>query len=295
MGTDSGRCFGCAEAVPGWAAALSPANGLAVAVYALLALDAALAVLAVALDVWSDVLVGGLLDAPGDTDLDEVDAVHSAAQILNEVYPTLALATAVVFIVWFYRIRKNADLLLPNGHRLGRGWVIGAWFTPVAVLWFPWQLMVDCWRASAPLDAEGRRRTPPEKVIALWWSTWIGSIIVGRIAATMLKHVDPSVPGDLESLRSTIRVEAAGSALRLVAAIAAIMVVNRLTAMQLARRADVNPLAARAAQEARVHAVVSAPAAPPVSDAAPAPVSDAAPASVAASTSAAAPEGRPST
>lgn len=283
VGTDSGRCFGCAEAVPGWAAALSPANGLAVALYALLALDAALAVLAVAVDVWSDVLVGGLLDAPGDADLDDFDAVHSTAQTLNDVYSTLVLATIVVFIVWFYRIRKNADLLLPNGHRLGRGWVIGAWFTPVVALWFPWQLMVDCWRASAPLDAEGRRRTPSEKVIALWWSTWIGSIIVSRIAATMLKHVDPSVPGDLESLRSTIRVEAAGSALRLVAAIAAIMVVNRLTAMQLARRADVNPLAARAAQEARVHAMVSAPAAPPVSDAAPA------------SASAAAPEGRPST
>jgi hypothetical protein len=103
----------------------------------------------------------------------------------------------------------------------------------------------------------------------LWWSTWIGSLIVGRIAGAMVGHVDPLVPGDLESLRNTIRLEAAGSALRLVAAIAAIVVVNRLTAMQQARRADVNLLKARAAQEARVQALVAAPA--PAAAAAPAP------------------------
>ncbi|MER7755060.1 DUF4328 domain-containing protein [Kitasatospora sp. NPDC097643] len=251
-GTDSGRCFGCAEAAPGWAAALRPANGLAAAVYVLLGLNAVLAALVVAVDVRSDLLLGGLANSSSDAGVDDFDAVDSVANALNSVFLPLALATAVVFIVWFYRIRENAELLLPNGHRLGRGWTIGAWFTPVVLLWFPWQLMADCWRASAPLDAEGRRRTPSEKVLVLWWSTWIGSIVVGRIAGAMLKHVDLTVLDSVESLRTTIRVEAAGSVLRLVAAVAAIMVVNRLTAMQQARRADINPLAARAAQEARV-------------------------------------------
>ncbi|MFH8387517.1 DUF4328 domain-containing protein [Kitasatospora sp. NPDC018058] len=258
-GTDSGRCFGCAEAAPGWAAALRPANGLAVAVYVLLGLNAVVAAVVVAVDLWSDVLLGRVVDGSGEVGLGDFDAVKSVANTVNGVFIPLALATAVVFIVWFYRIRQNADLLAPNGHRLGRGWSIGAWFTPIVQLWFPWQLMVDCWRASAPLDAEGRRRTLSEKVLAVWWSTWIGSLIVGRIAGTMVRHVNPLVPGDLENLRNTIRVEAAGSALRLVAAIAAIVVVNRLTAMQRARRADINLLAARTAQEARVQALVSAP------------------------------------
>ncbi|MFF7990820.1 DUF4328 domain-containing protein [Kitasatospora xanthocidica] len=261
MGTDSGRCFGCAEAAPGWAAALRPANGLAAAVYVLLGLNAVLAAVVVAVDVWSDVLLGRVLDGSGDVGLDDFDAVKAVADVVNGIFLPLALATAVVFIVWFYRIRENADLLAPNGHRHGRGWAIGAWFTPVVLLWFPWQLMVDCWRASAPLDAEGRRRTVSEKVVALWWSTWIGSIVVGRIASTMVRHVDLTVIDNLESLRDTIRVEAAGSALRLVAAVAAILVVNRLTAMQQTRRADINPLAARAAQEARAQKLVSPPAA----------------------------------
>ncbi|MFF2146799.1 DUF4328 domain-containing protein [Kitasatospora sp. NPDC058190] len=261
VGTDSGRCFGCAEAAPGWAAALRPANGLAVAVYVLLGLNAVVAAAAVAVDIWSDLLLGRVVDGLGDVDFDDFDAMDSVAHAVNGVFIPLAMATAVVFIVWFYRIRQNADLLVPNGHRLGRGWTIGAWFTPIAQLWFPWQLMVDCWRASAPLDAEGRRSTPSEKILALWWPTWIGSLIVGRIAGIMVGPVHPLVPGDLEHLRNAIRVEASGSALRLVAAVAAIVVVNRLTAMQQARRVDVNPIAARTAQEARVQALVSAPAA----------------------------------
>ncbi|MFJ1935721.1 DUF4328 domain-containing protein [Kitasatospora sp. NPDC088160] len=259
-GTESRRCFGCAEAAPGWAAALRPANSLAIAVYVLLGVNAMLAAGAVVAGLWSDALLGQLAD--GSADLDDFDAVDSLVKGLNGVFLPLALVTAVVFIIWFYRIRQNADLLLPHGHRRGRGWTIGAWVTPFVLLWFPWQLMVDCWRASAPLDAEGRRRAVSEKVLVLWWSTWIGALVVNRIASSMMKHVNLTVLDSLEDLRETIRVETAGSALRLVAAVAAIVVVQRLTAMQWARRADINPLAARAAQvaaeEARAQAQAQA-------------------------------------
>ncbi|MFD0402400.1 DUF4328 domain-containing protein [Kitasatospora sp. NPDC127121] len=232
------------------------------AVYVLLGLNAVLAAAAVVADVWGDVLLGRLVDGSGDIGLDEFDALDSLANGLDKAVIPLMMVTAVLFIIWFYRIRQNADLLLPNGHRLGRGWTIGAWVTPVVLLWFPWQLMVDCWRASAPLDAEGRRRAVSEKVLVLWWSTWIGALVVNRIANSKMKYVDVTVLASLGDLRETIRVEAAGSVLRLVAAVAAIVVVQRLTAMQSARRADINPLAARAAQvaaeEARAQAQAQA-------------------------------------
>ncbi|WP_329485000.1 DUF4328 domain-containing protein [Kitasatospora sp. NBC_01246] len=249
-GTDSGRCYGCAEASPGWAAALRPANGLAAALYVLLGLDAVLAAVVVAADVRSDVILGGLLDGSDDVGFDDLDAVISVTDAVNGLTLPLFLATVVVFVIWFHRIRRNADLLMPGGHRHSSGWAVGAWFTPVVGLWFPWQLTVDCWRASAPLDAEGRRRTPSEKVVALWWATWTGSLVVGRVASSMTRQFDPTLD-DLASLRDAIRVETAGFALRLVAAVAAIMVVNRLTSMQQERRASTNPIAARAAQEAR--------------------------------------------
>ncbi|MBD0694056.1 DUF4328 domain-containing protein [Streptomyces sp. CBMA123] len=256
-GTDSGRCFGCAEAAPGWAAALNPANGLATAVSVLLGLNAAMAAVLVTIDVWSNVLTGRLLDGADDVGAEDFAPLKAVANALNGVLPPVALATVVVFIIWFHRTRKNADLLAPNGHRMGRGWTIGAWFTPIAQLWIPWQLMADCWRASAPLDPEGRRRPPSEAVLAVWWSTFVGSLVLGRVAATMTRHVGQMDSIDLENLRTGVWVEAGGAALRLVAAIAAILVVRRLTSMQRTRRADINLIAARAAQEARVKAVVS--------------------------------------
>ncbi|MFE6872740.1 DUF4328 domain-containing protein [Kitasatospora sp. NPDC057692] len=231
--------------------ALRPPNGLAAALYVLLGLNAVMAAVVVAADVWADVLLGGLLEGSDDVGFDDLDSVISVTDAMNGLAIPLFLATAVVFVIWFHRIRRNADLLLPNGHRHGSGWAVGAWFTPVVGLWFPWQLTVDCWRASAPLDAEGRRRTPSERVVALWWATWIGSLLIGRIASSMTRQFDPTF-GDLESLQSAGRVETVGFALRLVAAVAAIVLVNRLTAMQQERRADINPIAARAAHEARV-------------------------------------------
>ncbi|MFD9689690.1 DUF4328 domain-containing protein [Kitasatospora sp. NPDC059088] len=257
VGTDSGRCFGCAEAAPGWAAALRPANGLATALNVLLGLGAVAALAVVVLDVWLDVLAGQLLDGADGVDPDTPAALGSVVHTFNGAVVPVGLATVVVFILWFHRTRGNADLLLPKGHRLGRGWTIGGWFTPIVMFWFPWQLMVDCWRASAPLDAEGRRRTPSESIVAVWWLTWMGSLILGRLATLKSTGFTVRDYADLESLRIGLRLETAEEVLRLVAAITAILMVTRLTAMQRERRADINPLAARAAQEARVQAVTT--------------------------------------
>ncbi|WP_344445303.1 DUF4328 domain-containing protein [Kitasatospora nipponensis] len=259
MATESRRCFGCAQAAPGWPAAYRSANGRSVAVLVLLGLSALLSAAAVVIDLWSNALYGGVLDGADDISHDEIDALDALAHGLNTISILTTVATAVAFIVWFYRVRQNADLLAPNGHRLGRGWTIGAWFTPFVALWFPWQLMADCWQASAPLDADGRRRTLSQKVLVLWWSTWIGWLILGRIAGAMLKSVDMSTYDRMNNLRSVVLVEAAGSTLRLVAAVAAIVVVHRLTAMQQARRSAIDPIAAMTAR-----AVVGQGAVPPV-------------------------------
>lgn len=256
-GTDSGRCFGCAEAAPGWAAALKPANALATAVSVLLGLNAVMAGVLITVDVWSNVLTGRILDGADDVGPGDFEPLKAVARTLDALLPSLLLATAVVFIIWFHHTRKNADLLAPNGHRMGRGWTIGAWFTPIAQLWIPWQLMSDCWRASAPLDAEGRRSQPSQATVVIWWSALVASAVASRIAAVLTRHTDQMDSIDLENLRTGIWVEAGGAGLRLVAAIAAMLVVHRLTAMQRARRADINPLAARAAQEARTKAITT--------------------------------------
>ena len=72
----------------------------------------------------------------------------------------------VMFLVWFYRARVNAE-----GHgwpqRLSPGWAIGAWFVPVVNYWFPFWIMVDIWRAGLPEQA----RTKIAILPGVWWAS----------------------------------------------------------------------------------------------------------------------------
>jgi len=89
----------------------------------------------------------------------------------------LLLVVIPVFLVWFYRARKNADGR-GQEQRLGPGWAIGVWVTPIVNLWFPYQIMADIWRAN--LTAE--RRTNKAWLPGFWWGSWIAGDIFGLIA-----------------------------------------------------------------------------------------------------------------
>lgn len=110
-------------------------QGLAAALAIILAADAA---------VWLGAIALPLLGVPG----------------------SLGLAVAIaMFVVWFYRARVNAD-----GHgwpqRLPPGWAVWAWIVPVANFFFPFQIMVDIWRAGLPAEARANRATLP----GIWWT-----------------------------------------------------------------------------------------------------------------------------
>jgi hypothetical protein len=75
------------------------------------------------------------------------------------------LAAMVMFVVWLYRARVNAD---------GRGWpqrrppaaAIWCWFAPVVNLFVPFQIMADIWRAGLPAEARANPATLP----GTWWA-----------------------------------------------------------------------------------------------------------------------------
>jgi len=89
----------------------------------------------------------------------------------------LQLVVIPVFLVWFYRARKNADGR-GQDQRWGPGWAIGAWFVPVVWLWFPYQIMADIWRANLPAE----RRANAARLPGFWWGCWIAGDIFGAIA-----------------------------------------------------------------------------------------------------------------
>src|SRR5688500_17263313 len=82
----------------------------------------------------------------GDRDkLAEADLISGS---LGIVAALALLAAAVVFIVWLWRVRWNAEMFCRGEHRFTRGWVLGCWLVPVVNLWYPKQVVDDIVAAS---------------------------------------------------------------------------------------------------------------------------------------------------
>lgn len=163
--------------------------------------------------------VDGDFTAVADGRADRADELYAAAGMVQ----TIALiAATVLFLCWFHRVRVNAEVFDPFGHRMKRGWAVGSWFTPVVNLWFPRRITVDIWEASAPW---GARRSLA--LVNTWWTFWILSLLAGRAAWSSYRKAESS--WDLHGAAQQVMF---ADALDLVAAALAVALVLRLTRMQ---------------------------------------------------------------
>ncbi|MFE4517944.1 DUF4328 domain-containing protein [Kitasatospora sp. NPDC056783] len=168
--------------------------------------------------------VAGSDELADDSALMDAIGLHDAIGLLQTV---AMVASAVTFIVWFHRARVNAEVFEPHGHRFKRGWAIGSWFTPVVLLWFPWQIAVDTWQASARPDESGVRLPHPQPLLNLWWGTFVLSNLIGRFgaqSASSAKYAD--------DYQDAVAWLIASDLVEVAAAVLAILVVRRLTALQ---------------------------------------------------------------
>lgn len=104
------------------------------------------------------------------------EAADNLTLISVWLYAAIAVASGVVFIIWLWRAHHNAEVLSDGEHTRARGWVIGAWFVPIVLWWFPYQVVRDVWRATDPAT----RSIPGElrllrggSLVGLWWTCWI--------------------------------------------------------------------------------------------------------------------------
>ncbi|MFD7381930.1 DUF4328 domain-containing protein [Streptomyces anulatus] len=140
------------------------------------------------------------------------------------------LATAVLFIIWFHRTRRNAEVFESGVQRMGPGWAVGGWFVPIANLWFPYRVASGIWEASVRLDPDGGWRTVPKTVLNLWWGGWVVSVLASRIAVGQWNRAR-----EPEQISDAAALVAAADALDLVAAVLAIVYVRTVTRMQVER------------------------------------------------------------
>lgn len=115
-----------------------------------------------------------------DDELGRDDFLQSIAPIaILSVLQGLALvASAVVVIVWMYRIASNLRML-HRGTTWGPGWSIGGWFAPPLLNLIPFLVLREQWSASDPeVPVGGEWRSGSTSWLITAWFVVFGPVQV---------------------------------------------------------------------------------------------------------------------
>jgi Domain of unknown function (DUF4328) len=209
----------------------SSERGIGLVASVLIGLVASLSVLYAAAEWQHYRVVKAYVDGPiRDPDsIDNAELVVVALAVCN----LLALvAAAIVFIVWLWRVRWNAELFCRARHRHGRGWVIGSWFCPIVNLWFPKQIVDDVIAASdrrTPAQTEHLRGIPGTGLVWAWWLTWVGSLLLDGLVTSGVGRLD------VDGWLLVAGLSTASAVAYCVAAVLAIQVIGRVNESQTTR------------------------------------------------------------
>ncbi|MEU6125265.1 DUF4328 domain-containing protein [Streptomyces sp. NPDC047123] len=223
-------------APPGRPARLSSPIGLSRAVMVLLGVVMAVDLYAlwagtVVRDVMAD-MIGGRIGDSLQADAEHADELYAFSGSLQL---GALITTCVVFLVWFHRVRVNAEVFAPAIHRKSRGWTVGGWFVPIVNLWFPRRIAVDIWDASGPREVLLARSMTldttspgaPHRLLNTWWTLWVADLLASRWANQAYTRAE-----EPEEVKAAIEYLMFADALDIVAAVLAVLFVHRLTRLQ---------------------------------------------------------------
>ncbi|MFF0575416.1 DUF4328 domain-containing protein [Streptosporangium saharense] len=214
-------------------APVRPIRGLALTVVVLLGLCALLELLVLVVSIQRVSLVSGVIDDPESANVETLTANDTWYVLAGLTQLAVYVLTGVMFVVWLYRARCNAEAITPIPHRRSRGLVVFSWVIPIVNLWYPLQIVDDVWATSSPrnlppdLGSEALNRAPRSPLVRFWWLLWLvttfGSMLFQRAAAR-----DDS----LEAIVATARVDIWFAAPYVVSAVLAVLVVMNITTAQ---------------------------------------------------------------
>lgn len=200
-------------------------EGLLKAVVALLGLVALTDLFAVFADLNLANLIGDDANFVA-TPVEDLDAAESLYGFVGTLQFTPFTACAVVFLVWFYRMRKYIGALAQDAFERGAGWAIGSWFIPIGALWMPFRIALQMWNAATRSLSAEPARYPSAWPVRLWWSLFVLSTLAGRFASSRYNAAE-----SLTEIRAAVLQTAVGDGLDILAAVAAAYFAIRLTAL----------------------------------------------------------------
>ncbi|GII05006.1 DUF4328 domain-containing protein [Planobispora takensis] len=212
---------------------IRPIRGLAIAVVVMLGVTTLTDLAALVITIDRAVLLSALIDAPDTVDLgaaDLNDLLYTASSI-----PQMATfaTTALLFILWLFRARANAEAMTPMRHHRPAAWIVFGWIVPVVNLVFPQQIVADIWTAShrgangQPLAAHLAHPAPRSAwLVRAWWLSWLISMVLSTLAYRVADGED------LHAYLLTAQIEIVFALPTVICAVLAAMIVWKITTVQ---------------------------------------------------------------
>ncbi|MEU1090454.1 DUF4328 domain-containing protein [Streptomyces sp. NPDC005576] len=200
-------------------------EGLLKAVVALLGLVA----LADLFAVYADLNLANLIGDDANfvaTPVGDLEAAENLYGFAATLWFTPYIACVVVFLVWFFRMRKYIGALAQDAFERGAGWAIGSWFIPIGALWMPVRIALQMWNAATRTWSAEPARYPSAWPVRLWWSLFILTTLAGRFTSGRYNAAE-----SLTEIRAAVLQTAVSDGLDILAAGAAAYFAIRLTAL----------------------------------------------------------------
>ncbi|WP_328989704.1 DUF4328 domain-containing protein [Kribbella sp. NBC_01245] len=163
--------------------------------------------------------------------LQRADLISGSLWVVSSI---VLMAAAMVFLIWLWRVRWNAEMFCQGSHRHTRGWVIGAWICPLVNLWWPKQVIDDVLAASdcrTPARIDSLRAVPHSALVRAWWIAGLTGFLLDNATNRRALIDDSSIGAILVNA-----VLSTGSALATaVAAVLVIMIIERVNSLQTER------------------------------------------------------------
>ncbi|ONK12526.1 DUF4328 domain-containing protein [Streptomyces sp. MP131-18] len=153
---------------------------------------------------------------------DAAEGSKTTLDVLTTLVGLLQIAIFVVWLIWFRRMRCNAEAFAPGRIRYRPNRAVIFWFVPFANLALPKQIADDIWRASHPLPH------PAVGLVNTWWTLLLGWIVYGIVVSGDPWHE----ADDWDEAVTRGNLGAVEQVLCLAAALAAVVFLRRLTTMQ---------------------------------------------------------------
>lgn len=128
------------------------------------------------------------------------------------------IVTAIVFLVWAYRINSNAHTLTTKDMHYGPNWTVGSFFVPIVNLFVPYRAFREMMKVH--LSPDGWERKGGNALVLVWWLAFLFSSAFNNLAGQLYMKAN-----DIDAILGASLTMFASDAFTIVATVPVIMLI----------------------------------------------------------------------